>query len=87
LCDQKKVTKEKVTPRLALRAPSFLTAAGAPAKVYPYPSLEAPHLTHRDVGNAKGLPGAILAMRRPYGPNPVSVAVLGCVEGGYWCHI
>ncbi len=21
-------------------------------------------------------------MRRPYGPNPVAVAVLGCVEGG-----
>lgn len=25
-------------------------------------------------------------MRRPYGPNPVSAAVLGCVEGGLGCH-
>ncbi len=25
-------------------------------------------------------------MRCPYGPVPVSVPVLGCVEGVYWCH-
>ncbi len=47
---------------------------------------EAPTLTHRDVGNAKGLQGAILAMRRPCGPDPVAVSVLGCV-GGCWCYI
>ncbi len=44
------------------------------------------HPWRSDVGNAKGLLGAILALRRPYGPDPVAVPVLGYVEGGWGCY-
>ena len=65
LCAQKKVTKEKGTPRLALRVPSV------------------PHRFRGSIdGRSLARDGDAASMRRPYGPDPASVPVLGCVEGG-----
>ncbi len=49
-------------------------------------ALQVPFVPHLSRGSNEGislsLAGGAASMRRPYGPNPVSVPVLGCVEGG-----
>ena len=52
-------------------------------------ALRVPSVPHRYRGSIDGRSlardGGAASMRRPYGPDPVSVPVLGCVEGVYWC--
>ena len=61
--------------------PVLLVLSGALPPGYPYPAKEDRLLTHRDVGNAKGLPGAILALSVPFGTIPLTTAMLGVTHG------
>ena len=82
LLAQKKEDERKERPGVPPYGyPALLVISGALPTGYPYPAQEDRLLTHREVGNAKRLLGAILALSVPFGPIPLTTAMLGVTHG------